>query len=79
MSREEQMGFHHHSNPKDHLGLVFTYIPWTPRKMKVFNPQYMGYTPKNEGCGFPWILLKFGANAGKPMKNLHDPQLLLFV
>ena len=23
-------------------------------KMKVLNPQYMGYNPSNEGCGFPW-------------------------
>ena len=35
--------------------VLFDY-PWTPKpwNMKVLNPQYMGYNPKNEGCGFPW-------------------------
>ena len=30
--------------------------PWTPKPwtMKVLNPQYMGYNPKNVGFGFPW-------------------------
>ena len=28
--------------------------PPKPWKMKVLHPKYMGYNPKNEGCGFPW-------------------------
>ena len=42
----------------------FNYLPLDPKpwKMKVLNPQYMVITPKNEGCGFPWL------KCGKKMK-----------
>ena len=47
------------------FGEVFvdsTLIPWTPKpwKMKVFIPKIWVIPPKNDGCGFPWIVLCLG-------------------
>ena len=54
---------------------VATTHPWTPKpwKMKVLNPQYMGYNPQKwRNRGFPWQLLYSDSNASK-----SDPQLCL--
>ena len=47
----------------------------TPKlwKMKVLNPQYMGYNPKNEGFGFPW----HGLTPNKTQKERPGPSLFL--
>ena len=56
------------TNPVDYMA-SYTFIPWTPKpwKMKVLHPKIWVITPKNEGFGFPWMVLFLA-------KIFHQPQ-----